>query len=147
MAGQPDDRARARFSEHAQCLAILSGVTVDEFHRCVEAQDHAALVRVPGIGCRREGAATRCSDSRRRAHPSSARRETIGRFAHRIDTPVLEAMMELPPLNMPLARAMMSRTRVYRLLRGYRNLFTSLLLILACLLVVMLAGRLRPGRH
>ncbi len=26
-------------------------------------------------------------------------RETIGRFAHRIDTPVLEAMMELPPLK------------------------------------------------
>jgi Holliday junction DNA helicase RuvA len=31
-------------------LAILSGVTVDEFHRCVEAQDVAALVRVPGVG-------------------------------------------------------------------------------------------------
>jgi Holliday junction DNA helicase RuvA len=31
-------------------LAILSGVTVDEFHRCVEAQDVATLVRVPGIG-------------------------------------------------------------------------------------------------
>lgn len=31
-------------------LAILSGVTVDEFHRCVEGQDVAALVRVPGIG-------------------------------------------------------------------------------------------------
>ena len=31
-------------------LAILSGVTVDEFHRCVETQDHATLVRVPGIG-------------------------------------------------------------------------------------------------
>jgi Holliday junction DNA helicase RuvA len=31
-------------------LAILSGVTVDEFHRCVEAQDVASLVRVPGIG-------------------------------------------------------------------------------------------------
>ncbi len=31
-------------------LAILSGVTVDEFHRCVEAQDFATLVRVPGIG-------------------------------------------------------------------------------------------------
>jgi holliday junction DNA helicase RuvA len=31
-------------------LAILSGITVEEFHRCVEAQDHAALVRVPGIG-------------------------------------------------------------------------------------------------
>ena len=31
-------------------LALLSGVTVDEFHRCVEGQDVAALVRVPGIG-------------------------------------------------------------------------------------------------
>jgi Holliday junction DNA helicase RuvA len=31
-------------------LAILSGVTVDEFHRCVEAQDVARLVTVPGIG-------------------------------------------------------------------------------------------------
>ena len=31
-------------------LAILSGVTVDEFHRCIEAQDVATLVRVPGIG-------------------------------------------------------------------------------------------------
>jgi len=31
-------------------LAILSGVTVDEFHRCVEGHDVAALVRVPGIG-------------------------------------------------------------------------------------------------
>ena len=31
-------------------LAILSGVTVDEFHRCVETQDAASLVRVPGIG-------------------------------------------------------------------------------------------------
>jgi Holliday junction DNA helicase RuvA len=31
-------------------LAILSGVTADEFHRCVEAQDIARLVTVPGIG-------------------------------------------------------------------------------------------------
>jgi Holliday junction DNA helicase RuvA len=31
-------------------LAILSGVTVDEFHRCIEAQDVVTLVRVPGIG-------------------------------------------------------------------------------------------------
>ena len=31
-------------------LAILSGVTVEEFHRSVEAGDVAALVRVPGIG-------------------------------------------------------------------------------------------------
>ncbi len=31
-------------------LAILSGVTVDEFHRCIEGHDVASLVRVPGIG-------------------------------------------------------------------------------------------------
>jgi Holliday junction DNA helicase RuvA len=31
-------------------LGILSGVTVDEFHRCVEAQDAASLTRIPGIG-------------------------------------------------------------------------------------------------
>jgi Holliday junction DNA helicase RuvA len=31
-------------------LAILSGITVDEFHRCVETHDAASLVRVPGIG-------------------------------------------------------------------------------------------------
>jgi holliday junction DNA helicase RuvA len=31
-------------------LGILSGITVDEFHRCVESQDTAALTRIPGIG-------------------------------------------------------------------------------------------------
>ena len=31
-------------------LGILSGATVDEFHRCVEAEDAAALTRIPGIG-------------------------------------------------------------------------------------------------
>jgi holliday junction DNA helicase RuvA len=31
-------------------LGILSGITVDEFHRCVETQDAAALTRIPGIG-------------------------------------------------------------------------------------------------
>lgn len=31
-------------------LGILSGIQVDEFHRCVEAQDAAALTRIPGIG-------------------------------------------------------------------------------------------------
>lgn len=31
-------------------LGILSGATVDEFHRCVESQDVAALTRIPGIG-------------------------------------------------------------------------------------------------
>jgi Holliday junction DNA helicase RuvA len=31
-------------------LGILSGASVDEFHRCVEAQDAASLTRIPGIG-------------------------------------------------------------------------------------------------
>jgi holliday junction DNA helicase RuvA len=31
-------------------LAILSGISVDDFHRCVETDDAATLVRVPGIG-------------------------------------------------------------------------------------------------
>jgi Holliday junction DNA helicase RuvA len=31
-------------------LGILSGSSVDEFHRCVEAQDAAALTRIPGVG-------------------------------------------------------------------------------------------------
>ena len=33
-------------------LAILSGMSVDEFSRCVQAADSAALVRLPGIGKR-----------------------------------------------------------------------------------------------
>lgn len=31
-------------------LGILSGASVDEFHRSVEAQDAASLTRIPGIG-------------------------------------------------------------------------------------------------
>ncbi len=31
-------------------LTILSGVSVEEFHRCVHDHDSAALVRLPGIG-------------------------------------------------------------------------------------------------
>jgi len=31
-------------------LAILSGISVDDFNRCVEADDADTLVRVPGIG-------------------------------------------------------------------------------------------------
>jgi Holliday junction DNA helicase RuvA len=31
-------------------LGILSGASVDEFYRCVEAQDAASLTRIPGIG-------------------------------------------------------------------------------------------------
>lgn len=58
LFGFGTERERALFREVIKvsgvgpriALAILSGVTVDEFHRCVEAQDVATLVRVPGIG-------------------------------------------------------------------------------------------------
>lgn len=36
-------------------LGILSGASVDEFHRCVEAEDVASLVRIPGIGRKTAG--------------------------------------------------------------------------------------------
>ena len=31
-------------------LGILSGISVEGFARCVEAQDAASLVRIPGVG-------------------------------------------------------------------------------------------------
>ncbi len=58
LFGFGTERERALFREVIKvsgvgpriALAILSGVSVDEFHRCVEAEDVASLVRVPGIG-------------------------------------------------------------------------------------------------
>ncbi len=58
LYGFATDRERSLFRELIKvsgvgpriALAILSGVTVDDFHRCIEAQDVASLVRVPGIG-------------------------------------------------------------------------------------------------
>lgn len=58
LFGFGTERERALFRELIKvsgvgpriALAILSGVSVDEFHRCVEAEDVATLVRVPGIG-------------------------------------------------------------------------------------------------
>lgn len=58
LFGFGTERERALFRELIKvsgvgpriALAILSGVTADEFHRCVEAQDVARLVTVPGIG-------------------------------------------------------------------------------------------------
>ena len=58
LFGFGTERERALFRELIKvsgvgpriALAILSGVNVDEFQRCVEAEDVASLVRVPGIG-------------------------------------------------------------------------------------------------
>jgi len=58
LYGFATDRERSLFRELIKvsgvgpriALAILSGVSVDDFHRCVEGQDVASLVRVPGIG-------------------------------------------------------------------------------------------------
>jgi Holliday junction DNA helicase RuvA len=58
LFGFGSERERALFRELIKvsgvgpriALAILSGVSVDQFHRCIEAEDVASLVRVPGIG-------------------------------------------------------------------------------------------------
>jgi Holliday junction DNA helicase RuvA len=58
LFGFGTERERALFRELIKvsnvgprtALGILSGISVDEFHRCVEMQDTASLVRVPGIG-------------------------------------------------------------------------------------------------
>jgi Holliday junction DNA helicase RuvA len=58
LFGFGTERERALFRELIKvsgvgpriALAILSGVSVDQFHRCIEAEDVASLVRVPGIG-------------------------------------------------------------------------------------------------
>jgi Holliday junction DNA helicase RuvA len=58
LFGFGTDRERALFRELIKvsgvgpriALGILSGASVDEFHRCVEAQDAASLTRIPGIG-------------------------------------------------------------------------------------------------
>ncbi len=58
LFGFGSERERALFRELIKvsgvgpriALAILSGVSVDQFHRSIEAEDVASLVRVPGIG-------------------------------------------------------------------------------------------------
>lgn len=58
LYGFGTERERALFRELIKvsnvgpriALAILSGVSVEGFHRNVESQDVAALVRIPGIG-------------------------------------------------------------------------------------------------
>jgi holliday junction DNA helicase RuvA len=58
LFGFGTDRERSLFRELIKvsgvgpriALGILSGVSVEDFHRCVEANDAASLTRVPGIG-------------------------------------------------------------------------------------------------
>jgi Holliday junction DNA helicase RuvA len=58
LFGFATERERALFRELIKvsgvgpriALAILSGVSVDAFHHCIESEDVASLVRVPGIG-------------------------------------------------------------------------------------------------
>jgi holliday junction DNA helicase RuvA len=58
LYGFGTERERALFRELIKvsnvgpriALAILSGVSVDDFNRCVESEDVASLVRIPGIG-------------------------------------------------------------------------------------------------
>jgi holliday junction DNA helicase RuvA len=58
LYGFATERERALFRELIKvsgvgprlALGILSGASIDEFHRCVEAQDAVSLTRIPGIG-------------------------------------------------------------------------------------------------
>lgn len=58
LFGFGTERERALFRELIKvsgvgpriALGILSGVSAEEFHRCVESQDVASLTRIPGIG-------------------------------------------------------------------------------------------------
>jgi holliday junction DNA helicase RuvA len=58
LFGFGSERERALFRELIKvsnvgpriALAILSGISVEDFHRCVESEDVASLVRIPGIG-------------------------------------------------------------------------------------------------
>jgi Holliday junction DNA helicase RuvA len=58
LYGFGSERERALFRELIKvsnvgpriALAILSGMRVEEFQACVESQDAAALVRIPGVG-------------------------------------------------------------------------------------------------
>jgi Holliday junction DNA helicase RuvA len=58
LYGFATERERALFRELVKvsgvgprlALGILSGASVDEFHRCVETQDAVSLTRIPGIG-------------------------------------------------------------------------------------------------
>ncbi len=58
LFGFGTERERALFRELIKvsgvgpriALGILSGASVDEFHRCVETEDTASLTRIPGIG-------------------------------------------------------------------------------------------------
>jgi Holliday junction DNA helicase RuvA len=58
LYGFGTERERALFRELIKvsgvgpriALAVLSGVSAEEFHRCIESEDAATLTRVPGIG-------------------------------------------------------------------------------------------------
>jgi Holliday junction DNA helicase RuvA len=58
LYGFATERERALFRELIKvsgvgprlALGILSGASIDEFYRCVEAQDAISLTRIPGIG-------------------------------------------------------------------------------------------------
>lgn len=58
LFGFGTERERALFRELIKvsgvgpriALGILSGASVEEFHRCVETEDTASLTRIPGIG-------------------------------------------------------------------------------------------------
>ena len=82
-------------------LGILSGVSVDDFHRCIETNDAASLTRVPGIG--RKTAERLIIEMRDRlkalAGPAFEARGPAGSIAGSVPTPQAEAFSALVALG------------------------------------------------
>jgi Holliday junction DNA helicase RuvA len=82
-------------------LGILSGVSVDDFHRCIESNDAASLTRVPGIG--RKTAERLIVEMRDRlkalAGPAFEARGPAGAVAPNAPTPQAEAFSALVALG------------------------------------------------
>ena len=83
-------------------LGILSGVSVDEFHRCVEAQDAASLTRIPGHRSQDGRAAdhrnARSPEDAARARRSKSKARSAGTAALRA-SPQAEAFSALVALG------------------------------------------------
>jgi holliday junction DNA helicase RuvA len=82
-------------------LGILSGVSVDDFHRCIESNDALSLTRVPGIG--RKTAERLIIEMRDRlkalAGPAFETRGTAGSVTANAPTPQAEAFSALVALG------------------------------------------------
>lgn len=79
-------------------LGILSGMSVDEFHRCIQNEDTARLVRLPGVGKRTAERLILELRGRLIESPPGQTAESGGYFAA-AETPVQDAIAALLALG------------------------------------------------